>query len=230
MTNQYEYVTRREYSPINQDFQQIINQVHKEMKQYDITFQHELIGSGSRRLVTRILGGNTGYDFDYNLNIQQFPAEFSPKKIKNLFRESFRHALKNSKYKDPEDSTSVLTIKMVDFENSRISHSFDMALTFRFEDGEKYIRNNKNGSYTWECRKSKVFNQELVEEIKDFYVDGWGLVYEEYLYLKNNNRDPNKHSYNLYVEAVNNVHHKMRQHPEYRDWKNQRELEDDYDE
>ena len=62
------------------------------------------------------------------------------------------------------------------------------------------------------------------------HVDGWGLVYEEYLYLKNNNRDPNKHSYNLYVEAVNNVHHKMRQHPEYRDWKNQRELEDDYDE
>lgn len=85
MTNQYEYVTRREYSPINQDFQQIINQVHKEMKQYDITFQHELIGSGSRRLVTRILGGNTGYDFDYNLNINNFLLNSVPRKSKICF-------------------------------------------------------------------------------------------------------------------------------------------------
>lgn len=227
MANQYEYVTRREFSPINQNFQLIINQVHKEMKQHGITFQHELIGSGSRRLVTRISGGNTGYDFDYNLVIQQVPDEFSPKKIKNLFRESFRRALRNTKYKDPEDSTSVLTIKMIDSKNSRIIHSFDIALTFCSEDGEKYIRNNKNGSYTWEYRKCKVFNQELVEEIKDFYVDGWGLIYEEYLDLKNNNRDSNKHSYNLYVEAVNNIHHMMRQDPEYRDWKKQRRLEYD---
>jgi len=36
--------------------------------------------------------------------------------------------------------------------------------------------------------------------------------------------------YNLYVEAVNNVHYMMCQHPKYMVWKKQRELENDYDE
>ena len=222
MPNQFEYVTHREYSPVNQNFLSVINLVHADMKKQGITFQHNLIGSGSRRLVTRIVGGNKGFDFDYNFDIQQFPSEYGPKEIKNLFRESFRRALKNTGYKDPEDSTSVLTIKMVDSGNKRIVHSFDIALTFCFKDGEKYIRNNKNGRYTWEYRKGKSFDSVLVDEIKDFYVDGWGLIYDEYLDLKNGNRDPNKHSYNLYVEAVNNIYDRMRYHPEYKKWKNQR--------
>lgn len=222
MPNQFEYVTRREYSPVNQNFLSVINLVHADMKKQGITFQHDLIGSGSRRLVTRIVGGNKGFDFDYNFDIQKFPDEYGPKEIKNLFRESFRRALKNTGYKDPEDSTSVLTIKMVDSDNKRIVHSFDIALTSCFDDGEKYIRNNKNGSYTWEYRKGKSFDSVLVDEIKDFYADGWGRIYDEYLILKNGNRDSNKHSYNLYVEAVNNVHGRMSQDPEYKKWKNQR--------
>lgn len=36
--------------------------------------------------------------------------------------------------------------------------------------------------------------------------------------------------HNLYVEAVNNVHYMMCQHPKYMVWKKQRELENDYDE
>ncbi len=212
------------YSPVNQNFQLIINRVRADMKAHGFTFQHHLIGSGRRRLVTYIVGGNKGFDFDYDFDIQQFPDEYGPKEIKDLFRESFRRALRGTGYKDPEDSTSVLTIKMVDPDNSLIVHSFDIALTFWFEDGEKYIRNNKNGSYTWEyCHKTDESITELVDEIKEFYgKDGWDLIREGYLDVKNHNRNPYKHSYSLYLEAVHNVGNMMHQHPEYPEFERMR--------
>ncbi len=215
MSQKYQYVTHREYSPVNQNFQPIMDRVRADVKTLGITFQHHLIGSGNRRLVTRIVGGNQGFDFDYDFDIQQFPDGYGPKEIKDLFRESFRRALEDTGYGDPEDSTSVLTIKMVDSDNDMIIHSFDIALTFRFEDGERYIRNNRNGTYTWECRRSGGSVTELVDEIEDFYVDGWGLIRDEYLDVKNHNRNPYKRSYSLYLEAVHNVSNMMHQDPDY---------------
>ena len=68
---EYEYVNKSEYRPMREELEQIINRVHKYMrKHHDTTFQHRLIGSGKRHLITRIKGGNTGYDFDYNLIVE----------------------------------------------------------------------------------------------------------------------------------------------------------------
>ena len=64
--NMYEYVAKSEYAPIRQELEKIINIVQQEMrKKHKITFQFRLIGSGKRHLITRIRGGNKGYDFDY---------------------------------------------------------------------------------------------------------------------------------------------------------------------
>ena len=54
-----------------------------------------------------------------------------------------------------------------------------------------------------------------LQEIKDFYVQGWNLVRDEYLKIKNRNTIADKHSFVLYLEAINNVYNQMRQDPDY---------------
>lgn len=68
---QYEYVPRKEYSPVKRDFEAIIKKAQRIMEEkYETPFYYELIGSGRRHLITRVKGGNRGYDFDYNLVIE----------------------------------------------------------------------------------------------------------------------------------------------------------------
>ena len=97
---EYEYVNKSEYRPMREELEQIINRVHKYMrKHHDTTFQHRLIGSGKRHLITRIKGGNTGYDFDYNL-IVEAPIGFKWKEkvLKQHFMEAFAEAIKGTAY------------------------------------------------------------------------------------------------------------------------------------
>ena len=43
------------------------------------------------------------------------------------------------------------------------------------------------------------------------YRNGWNEIREEYLKIKNANKDLNKHSFSLYLEAVNNVYNMLEQ-------------------
>ena len=62
----FEYVTKAEYKPVKQELEKIIVQVQAVMrKKYETTFQFSLIGSGKRHLVTRVVGGNSGYAVSY---------------------------------------------------------------------------------------------------------------------------------------------------------------------
>ena len=87
----YEYVKKSEYAPVRKELEQIINRVQVFMrKNYRLTFQFRLIGSGKRHLVTRIKGGNRGYDFDYNVILTP-PDDgylYRSKVIKDMFMTS----------------------------------------------------------------------------------------------------------------------------------------------
>lgn len=63
---EYEYVSKKEYRPIEIQLEQIIRNVQNIVMD-DFTFQFRLCGSVGRKVVTRIKGGNKGFDFDYNL-------------------------------------------------------------------------------------------------------------------------------------------------------------------
>jgi len=218
MTNgEWIYVNRQDYMPDRMRMEGIINKVHVILRPKGLTFQSQLIGSGNRNMVTTQIGSNTGYDFDYNLELQYVPKDCSAKQIKDLIRDAFREALAGSKYNDPEDSTSVLTIKLTDTKKKIIVHSFDFAIIYHDDEGNvHYLHHDKNrGSYGFQNRGYRFDEREYVQEIKDFYVDGWGLIRDEYLKLKNSNGDSTKHSYNLYVEAVKNVHNQMIGRPDY---------------
>ena len=97
----FEYVTKAEYQPVREELERIINRVQKEMRtQYNTSFQFRLIGSGKRHLITRVVNGNGGYDFDYNL-ILPAPEEgyhYLADVVKKQFIESFKKALKGTKY------------------------------------------------------------------------------------------------------------------------------------
>lgn len=185
---------------------------------YELPFTYELIGSGKRHLITRIKGGNRGYDFDYNLIIPH-PGQgykYKAKVIKGDFIEAFKRALKGTCYSFPKDSTSAITIKVIDKANKKIEFQCDFAVIY-FDDndgceGYRYLRNDKqSGKYSFAFRalcKGKI-NRKLDEILE--YTNGWNWVRDEYLKLKNiNEGNKNKHSFSLYYEAIHNVYNQIK--------------------
>lgn len=212
----YEYVTKAEYQPVREELEEIIKRTQTYMrKQFHTTFQFKLIGSGKRHLVTRIVNGNGGYDFDYNF-ILPAPEKgyyYKADVVKAQFIEAIKFALQGTKYKDPQDSTSAITIKVVDKAKSRIKHSCDFAIIYYDEDeinnGYYYLKNNKaQGNYSFEFRKLSQYIDDKLSTIFE-YRNGWNAIRAEYLKLKNRNKDINKHSSSLYLEAVNNIYNNL---------------------
>lgn len=211
----YEYVKKAEYAPIKKELEQIIRTVQHEMrKKYKITFQFQLIGSGKRHLVTRVCNGNSGYDFDYNLIIPhpQNGYHYRADIIKQDFMNALKTALIGTPYSFPRDSTSAITIKVIDRKNRRICHSCDFAIiyygNYNETNGYYYLRNNKlRGSYEFAFRSLNSNIDEKVNYILE--ENGWNYIRDEYLILKNVNEGNKKHSFSLYIEAVNNVYNQM---------------------
>lgn len=211
----YEYVKKSEYAPVRKELEQIINRVQVYMrKNYGLTFQFRLIGSGQRHLVTRIKGGNRGYDFDYNVILTP-PGDgylYRAKVIKDEFMTAFKAALQGTKYSFPQDSTSSITIKVHDKGKTKIEHSCDFAIVYYGNnegiDGYYFLRHYKpQHSYQFAFRPSNCGIDEKVQEI--IADDGWPYIKEEYLLLKNINEGKGKHSFSLYAEAVNNVYNQL---------------------
>lgn len=214
----YELVDKPIYGPVRKKLESIIHNVQKIMKKrFGFSFQYQLIGSGGRHLITRIVNGNTGFDFDYNLIIPP-PKEgyrYKADVIKNQFMIAFKEALKGTEYRNPQDRTSVITIKVVDKKNSLILHSCDFATIYydkeRIENGYLYLKHFKGDDrYDFEFRKSSFNIEAKLEHIRHY--NGWNWVRDNYLKLKNENCDENKSSNSLYLEAVNNVYNSILQY------------------
>lgn len=57
----------------------------------------------------------------------------------------------------------------------------------------------------------RSINSGIEEKVDDILEEnnGWGRISEEYRKLKDINEGKEKHSYSLYIEAVNNVYNQM---------------------
>lgn len=211
----YEYVKKSEYAPVRKELEGIIRRTQIEMfKNYGLRFQPHLIGSGKKHLVTRIKGGNNGYDFDYNLILSSLGNDYryDAETIKQNFMTALKTALRGTSYSFPKDSTSSITIKVIDKDRKKIRHRCDLAIIYYGSNGNNegyyYLRNNKTiQSYQFVFRS---LSSEIDEKVQDIIEDnGWSYIKEEYLLLKNINEGNNKHSFSLYAEAVNNVYNQM---------------------
>lgn len=211
----FEYVKESEYAPVRNELERILKRVQAEMrKKHKLTFQFQLIGSGDKHLVTRIRGGNNGYDFDYNLIIRspQNNNPYNAKILKTYFMDAFKTALQETRYTFPKDSTSAITIKVVDKNKKKLCHSCDFAIIYYGKcgknDGYYYLRNDKKrNTYEFAFRP---LNPGIDNKMKDILKgQGWDSIEKEYLKLKNINERGKKHSYSIYIEAVNNVFNQM---------------------
>ena len=204
------YVTRKSAKPVRDELIQIIHEVQNLVEDY-FTFQFRPVGSSSMNMITFDQKSNIGFDFDFDLGINDEEENYSPDEIRNIMRNAIDQVAPRYGYKHCEDSTRVLTIKKVNIFNSTIEHSCDFALVYNCEDEiQQYIRfNKKNGNYTWEYQSKgfKNLNNKIVW-LKQNRL--WGELQDYYIDKKNRNNNPDKHSRSILAESINEMYQKKR--------------------
>ncbi|MBR7152725.1 MAG: hypothetical protein IKD00_03150 [Candidatus Methanomethylophilaceae archaeon] len=207
MVKKYEFVSEKELKPAWDVCSSCLDVAKGITKRKGYPFECYPIGSFERKLVTREIGGNKGFDIDVDLVIDE-PSNGGKgmgKEIFDIFFDAVRKSFKETEFSDPEDSTSVMTLKCKDPKNSRIIYSIDLAIMFYDDCGCAHVLHHykDNGGYGFQKRFSDgvLDKEEWVEENIDHDV-----IADEYLRLKNRNRDPSKHSRSIYFETINNLY------------------------
>ena len=208
----YEYVTKAELKPAKEQIEKIIRDLHTSLRTENVTFEEKLIGSGGKNLVTKVVGGNAGFDFDYNFVIQK-DNDLDAKHLRQLFVRKLEEIIANTSYSSVSDGEQSFTIKVVDKKRSQIKHGCDFAIVNEYIDNQNNFRQeilvkHSSNNYSWE---DKPISKNYSTKVSNLKANGlWNEVRDEYLKIKNNNRDGNKKSYTMYYEAVNNVYGRYR--------------------
>ena len=196
------YVSKKEAAPVKAELLDIIHEVQDAVRD-DFTFQFTFIGSSSRNMITYDRKSNIGFDFDVNIEVNDYDENYEPKEIRTIIRKALDKVARQYGYDYCEDSTRVLTIKKKDRPNSRIIHSCDFAIINNCDGGrQQYIRYNKDHqTYTWEYQGSSF--ETLPDKINWLNKNGyWGDLRDYYIEKKNGNSNPQKHSRSIYAEAI----------------------------
>ena len=211
----FEYVSNHEWEPVRDELFEIIHRLQDEVRD-NFTFQYHFVGSSKRKMITRDRNSNIGFDFDVNIEVNDPDENYSAEEIRNILHKGldrvtnpYGHSIFG--YDFTEDSTRVLTIKVKDRANSRILHSCDFCVIYECGDGrQQYIRYNKKQTrYSWEYQPKGY--TELPAKIEWIKKRGlWQQVRDYYLYKKNLNDNPNKHSRTIFAETVHEIWQKNR--------------------
>ena len=201
----FKYVTKNEAKPVKEELYQILHEVQDVVREY-FTFSFTPVGSSKRNMITYDTKSNIGFDFDFNVEVNDDDQRFNPKEIRTILRNAIDRVAPRYGYKYCEDSTRVLTIKKVNTFSSRIIHSCDFAIVYNCKDGrQQYIRFDKaNNTYSWEYQgKGFVGLEKKIEWLKKKKL--WEELTDYYIFKKNNNNDTNKHSRSIFAESVNEM-------------------------
>lgn len=201
----FRYVTKKQAQPIKDELYQILYMV-QDLVRDNFTFSFTPIGSSSRNMITCDAKSNIGFDFDINIEVNDDNEDFGPKEIRTIIRTAIDRVAPRYGYKNCEDSTRVLTIKKVDTSHSRIIHSCDFAIVYNCGDGrQQYIRFNKdNNYYFWEYQgKGFVGLEKKMDWLKRENL--WDELQDYYIYKKNCNDNPDKHSRSIFAESINEM-------------------------
>lgn len=208
----YKFVTNNEEKrELRCACERIIKNVQQSSLREYFTFQFELIGSGSLNILTK--NGETGeYDLDYNLIIQKDKQGLidNPKKTKDLFMKAFNEANPTLGFESPENSTSVITSKLI-YDN-RLHFSFDVAIMCEGYNGDylKLKYNKISGLYYWNQVKDSRGYKTKIKLLKsnNLWVEAKGTYLEKKnMYLKKNEE---KASFSILLEVLkemNDVYH-----------------------
>lgn len=207
----YEFVPKSELNPVKDQVEGVINMLQDSMRVFGVTFTFKLVGSGGKNLVTRVVNGNTGFDFDYNLGIQK-DGDLSAKDLRLKVKRELEKLLQGTGYSTVSSGKQSMTFKFIDHDNSRIVHSCDFALVNDYVDEagdsiqEILIWQREDDTYIWNKRPYAKNHSDKLSNLK---ANGlWQEVKDEYLKIKNNNQDKEKKSFSLFFEAINNVYNR----------------------
>ena len=206
----FEYVSNHEWEPMRDELFEIIHRLQDEVRD-NFTFQYHFVGSSKRKMITRDRNSNIGFDFDVNIEVNDPDENYSAEEIRNILHKGLDRVINPYGYSIfgydyTEDSTRVLTIKVKDKTNSRILHSCDFCIIYECGDGrQQYIRyNKKQNSYSWEYQpKGYMELSAKIEWVKEQGL--WQQVRKYYLYKKNINDNPNKHSRTIFAETIHEI-------------------------
>jgi hypothetical protein len=199
------YVTKEESREVKRELINLIHDVQNYVREY-FTFNFSFIGSSARNMITYDEDSNIGYDFDVNIEVNAPEEEYTAAKIRSIIFEALQEISPEYGYQKIENSTSVITIKMVNYYSSSICHSCDFAVVYNCVDGQQqYIRLNKeNDTYQWVYRGKGYLGQ--ASKIEWLKKNGyWSEVRSHYLYKKDNNDNPDKHSRAIFAETINEI-------------------------
>ena len=209
MQHDFHYISKKN-SEVQKAYRDILNILKdtQNLLRQDFSFRFNVIGSYKRNMITYDKKSNIGYDFDFNIEVND--NRLKPKELKNMLQNAIGKVCVKYGYDTPEDSTRVLTIKKKNRRNSCIIHSCDFAIVNTYTDDEnkshqEYIHFNKaTGSYTW-CEQAMSFYM-LTKKIN--WIKKNSLqndMRKLYLKKKNNNDDPNVHSRSIFAQTVQEV-------------------------
>ena len=137
------YVTKAEAQPVKYELIKIIHEVQDIVRPH-FTFQFHPVGSAKINMITYNRKSNIGFDFDFDLEINDDEENYCPDEIRYIMKNAIDQVSPRYGYKTCEDSTKVLTIKKIDTFKSQILHSCDFALVYNCENGkQQYIRFKK---------------------------------------------------------------------------------------
>lgn len=206
----YEYASRKFRKPIRDKIVELLNQVQKDLKQ-EFTFQFKFEGSDPLNLVTYDTKTNIGFDFDINVYPNDDEQKYSAKELKTMFINSFNKFGKKYCFDYCENSSRVITLKVIDSKHSKILYSCDIAIVHDYWDNDDEWHqqlvyfNKRQNSYYWQEQPAPFYEfYDRVDAIKEHGF--WQEVRDLYLEKKNNNNDLNKKSRSLRIEAVNEVY------------------------
>ena len=107
MQHDFKYISKRDsqVAAAYDDLMLLLQEVRKELKGH-YTFQHRVVGSYARNMITYDAKSNVGFDFDVNI----YPNDdgMEPKQIKLQFKKALDKHVKAHGFDYAEDSTRVL--------------------------------------------------------------------------------------------------------------------------
>ena len=213
MIHDFKYISKHapEVKSAYVEIQAIIREVQRNLETR-ITFMPYVVGSYKRNMLTCDAKSNVGFDFDFNLQLND-TENLKPKQIKDMLRTAISRSAIRFGYKAAEDSTRVITIKQINQKSSRIFHSCDFAITRQYED-EEYLYEDflyfdkKENRYYWRKQNQSLWLlPEKIEYLKSLEDAPaiWQELRDLYIRNKNKNEDPEIHSRDILARTVHTM-------------------------
>lgn len=204
MTHDFRYISKND-EKVQEAYHNILDMIYnvQDIVREKFTFRFDIVGSYKMNMITYDANSNIGYDFDFNIEVNDDNI-YSPKEIKEILMLTFENIRYKYGYGRPENSTRVITIKKVNYSTSKILHSCDFAIINNYHNGEKcrqkYIHfNKKSQTYSWN-QQGKGFY--LLPDKLDWIKKN--KLWNEFrdLYLENKNNNTNEFNHSRQIRAI----------------------------